>query len=353
MMKPKKIFLDIGHPAHVHYFKHLIQEMQEKGHRFIITARDKEMAHILLQKEGLKYTSRGKGEDRLMGKLIYTIKADRQLYKIAKKEKPDLFLSFASPYTAHIAFLMRKPHITIDDTETARIGQAMYRPFSDVILTPDSFLRDFGKKHVRFPSFIELSYLHPNRFKPDPDIYDELGLKQRDPYVIMRFVAWTANHDIGQKGLSLENKIRAVNEFSKYAQVFISSEKNLPRELESYRLSISPERIHHAIAYSSLMYGESGTMTSESAILGTPAIFINNLKDSLGTIKEQSEKYGLVFSYTDSISDQNKSINKGVEILQSLPGKWAQKQKILLKDKIDCTEILEGFISNYPDSVKP
>lgn len=344
-----KIFLDIGHPAHVHYFKHLIRSMQEKGYSFVITARDKEMTHYLLQQEGLDYINRGAGSNNLIGKFWYTLKADRQLFGIAKKEKPDLFLSFASPYCAHVAKLMGKSHITLDDTETARIGQTLYRPFTDVILTPECFLRDFGKKQIRFPSFIEMAYLHPDRFTPDPEIRKELGVAENEKYVIMRFVAWAANHDLGQTGVTLANRIKAVEEFSKSAKVFISSEKKLPKELEQYRIRISPNRIHHAIAFASMMYGESGTMSSEAAMLGTPAVFINNQKDSLGTLKVQEEKYGLVHGYSCSEEDIIKSIRKGTYILKHETA-FTDLHKKLIGETMDMTNYLEWFITNYPRS---
>ena len=47
-----RILIDIGHPAHVHYFKNFIWQMQKKGHEFMITARDKEVALNLLDKYG-------------------------------------------------------------------------------------------------------------------------------------------------------------------------------------------------------------------------------------------------------------------------------------------------------------
>ena len=43
-----KIFIDIGHPAHVHYFKNFIQIMKNNGYGFLVTARDKEVTHNLL-----------------------------------------------------------------------------------------------------------------------------------------------------------------------------------------------------------------------------------------------------------------------------------------------------------------
>ena len=345
--KRMKIFLDIGHPAHVHYFKHLIRSMQEKGHSFVITARDKEVAHKLLKAEGIGYISRGKGSDSIVGKIFYMLKADIQLYNIAKKENPDLFLSFASPYCAQVSKLMGKPHITLDDTETATFGQMFYRPFSDVILTPKSFKKDFGKKQLRYPSFIELAYLHPDLFTPDPFIFDELGLNPQDPYVILRFVGLSAAHDAGQKGISFENKRKAIREFSKYARVFISSEKELPDDLAEYQLKLSPERIHHALAYAKLFFGESATMASESAMLGTPAIFVNSKMMELGTIREQEEKYGLVNSFQETENEQKNSIEKAIEILNSDGKELKKKREEMLKGNLNMTDFLESYLDSF------
>jgi|SRR5690625_125368 len=342
-----KIFIDIGHPAHVHYFKNLIHEMTSEGAEFIITARNKEVTQLLLQKEGIPFTTRGTGNSSFIGKAIYTIKADYQLFKIAYKEKPDLFLSFASPYCAHVSKLMGKPHIAIDDTETAKIGQTLYRPFTDTILTPETFDKDFGKKHIRFPSYIEFCYLHPKRFKPDPSIYSDFGIEKGEKYIIMRFVAWTANHDFGQKGISLEKRTRAVEEFSRYAKVFISSESELPESLKKYQIRIPPERIHHALAYASLLYGESGTMATESAVLGTPSIFINDLGLKLGILRSQAERYKLINIFTESEEDQIKSIEKGVEILTAGKGAFKGNHKRFIADNIDMTGYLVDFVKGY------
>jgi hypothetical protein len=39
-----KILIDIGHPAHVHFFKNAIRELEGRGHEVKVTARDKEVA---------------------------------------------------------------------------------------------------------------------------------------------------------------------------------------------------------------------------------------------------------------------------------------------------------------------
>ena len=70
-----------------------------------------------------------------------------------------------------------------------------------------------------------------------------LGIKTDERFVIMRFVSRTAVHDIGHKGLSMEMKIKAVQEFSKHARIFISSEIKLPDDLRSYKIPLPPEKI--------------------------------------------------------------------------------------------------------------
>ena len=52
-----KIFVDIGHPAHVHYFKNLIFNLKHKGHEFLITAREKDVSQELLDNYDIPYIS--------------------------------------------------------------------------------------------------------------------------------------------------------------------------------------------------------------------------------------------------------------------------------------------------------
>lgn len=342
-----KIFIDIGHPAHVHYFKNLIRKLSAKGHSFVVTARDKEMAHYLLKCLDIDFINRGKGADGVIGKALYLIQADFKLLKVALKEKPDLFLSFGSPYCAQVAKIMGKDHIVIDDTENASMGQLLYLPFSECVLTPDCFEKDFGSKQIRFPSYMELSYLHPNIFEPDKTVLDDLGIKPQHKYIVTRFVNWGAVHDIGHKGVSDANKIKAVNEFSKFGKVFVSSEGKLPDEISEYKINLPPEKMHDVLAFASLFYGESATMASESAILGTPAIYLDD--EGRGYTRDQEQKYGLVYNYSESEEDQIRSIQKGTEVLKSSTKiEWQEKRERLLSEKIDLTAFFTWFIENYP-----
>ncbi|MEE9448584.1 MAG: DUF354 domain-containing protein [Ignavibacteriaceae bacterium] len=347
-----KIFIDIGHPAHVHYFKYLIRILKSRDYNFFITARNKEMTQYLLNKYELDYVDRGKGSDSFWGKLYNLFKANKLLLIKAKAFKPDLFISFASPYAAQTSKMLGIPSITFDDTESARFGHLMYKNFTSCILTPDCFEKNFGGKHLKFAGYMELSYLHSNYFKHCTSIFKFLDLNDNEPYVLLRFVSWSASHDFGLKGISIENKIKAVEKFSEFGKVFITAENNLPQELEKYKIEIPPELIHHVIYYASLLLGESATMASEAAVLGTPAIYIDNI--GRGYTKEQENKFGLVFNYTSSESDQEKAINKGIELLKNknLEEKFQKRRQKMLSDKIDVTAFMVWFIENYPESFK-
>jgi len=342
-----KILIDIGHPAHVHYFKNFIWIMQKKGHKILIIARNKEVALHLLRIYGFEYINRGSGAKTIIGKLIYLFKAIWIIFFKALKFKPDCFLSFASPYAAIASWLLRKPHITFDDTEHAKFEQKFFIPFSKVILTPDCFYNQLGKKQIVFKSFMELCYLHSNYFKAEHINF----LNQNDKNnkkVLIRFVSWKASHDYGQKGMNADFKLILLSELSKIANIYISSESELPEKLKSYKIHISPEKMHDVISSVDLYIGEGGTMASEAAILGTPAIYINSLP-LMGYLREEKNT-GLLFYYnnTDGV------LKKALEILQTqdLKREFHLRRNKLLEKKIDITAFMVWFIENYPESVK-
>jgi len=341
-----KILLDIGHPAHVHYFKNFVKILQSEGSTFRIVARNKEVTHKLLNNYNIKFINRGKGSSSSVGKTFYLFKADYILYKQIKDFDPDICLSFASPYLAQVSKLLGKPCITMDDTEHASIGHKAYKSFSKTILTPASFKKDFGNKHIRFNSIMEVAYMHPKYFKFDDSIYEILGIVNNEEFVLIRFVSWGASHDKGQSGLNIETKTRLVKEISKKVKIFISSENNLPSEFRQYNINISPHLMHSVLMAAKLYIGEGGTMASEAALLGTPSIYVNSL--TMGYLDEL-EKNGLLLSFRNPEG----VLEKAKEILNdpNIKNKWQKRRQKMLTEKIDITAFLVWFVENYPESV--
>ena len=343
------ILIDIGHPAHVHLFRCFAKEMLDKGHKVFFTCRDKEFEIYLLEQNGFSYKSFGKKYNTTVGKIWGMVEFGVKEVFAAIKFKPDLFLSHGSIYAAHAAFLLRKPHISFEDTynfEQIRL----YKPFTKHILTADYEHPLKSKKVIKYAGYHELAYLHPNRFTPDKTVLQELGLADNERFIIMRFVSWNASHDIGHKGISFVNKLKAIEAFGKFAKVFISSEGPLPKELEKYRLPTKPHRIHDAMAYASLIFGESSTMVEEGAMLGVPGIYLFN--GSTYYTKHLEKNYEIIFNYSESEEDQQCAIEKGVELLkhENLQAEWQTKRQKLLSDKIDVTAFMVWFVENYPQS---
>lgn len=345
-----RILIDIGHPAHVHVLKHFAHEMEKRGHFLLFTCRQKEFIIQLLEDEGFHYVSFGQKYTTTLKKLWGMLKFDFQMFRTSLSFRPDFYLSLGSMYAAQVSSLMRKPHICIEDTYNME-QIVLYRPFTDLILTGNYEHPVVSKsKEVRLASYNELAYLHPSRFVPDNKIYEELGISMEDKYVILRFNAWKASHDIGHDGISLDNKIKIVNEFSKYAKVFISSEEELPDCLQKYQLPIHPNRIHHAIAFSALMFGESYTMSEEASMLGVPALQI----DSQGAYytRHLQGEYGIMVIYPESIEGQRCAMEYGIKLLKDDTTKniWQKKRENMLMNKIDYTSFLVWLVENYPES---
>lgn len=339
MSTKNKVLIDIGHPAHVHYFKNAIKILSGEGVEFFITARDKDVTFSLLDSLGLNYFNRGKGSDSLLGKLAYTFVADFKLISCAKKFKPDLFLSFGSPYAAHASKYLGLKHIAFDDTENAKLSHLLYRPFTEVIYSPSSYKGKISKNQLVFNGYMELAYLHPNYFTPNPEILKKINVVEGEKFVIIRFVSWNANHDVGHAGLTLKHKIEVVNQLSKFGKVLITSEGELPEELKSYQINIEPIDLHHILAFASLLYGESATMASECAILGTPSIYHDNV--GRGYTDELESKYKMVYNFSESEADQRLGLKKAVELLSNHDkGEFLLRREKILKENIDVTDFI-------------
>ncbi len=345
-----KILFNLGHPAHVHLFKHLMWDLSNKGHEIKITARDKEILLDLLDYYGFTYTILSNAGKNLIGIGVEMLIRDYRLFKIAKNYSPYIMIAVLDPPITHVGKLLKIPSITFTDTEHAKLANIMTLPFTNAICTPSCFKKNLGKKQIHYDGYHEIAYLHPNYFTPNPTVLDELGLTEDDTFVILRFVSWNASHDVGHSGI--QNKIELVQKLEKYGRVLITSEGKLSDGLEKYQIKVSPEKMHDLLYYATLLYGESATMASECAVLGTHSIYCDFA--GRGYTDEEEEKYGLVFNFKLDEDSIKSSLEKAVELLEvnNLKSIGRNKRDELLKDKIDVTAFMVDFIENYPESSK-
>ena len=344
-----RILFVINTEGQVHTWKHTMKILSAQGHVVVIRARKYGVTLELLDAEGFRYTSfvpirsrYFKAIDLIKQAAFYGIKARIRI-------RPDCVIGFGIDAVV-IAKMLGKPSIVFNDSEDLGVQNSLMKAFANTIITPDCFKLDLGKKHIRIQSYKELAYLHPNRFTPDPAILNELGVKPGEKYVILRFNMFDAVHDIGRHGFTASDQFRLAKELEKYVRVFISPEGSLAKELESYRLPIAYDRIHHALFYAQMLVSDTGTMTTEAAVLGTHAVKCNSNVGEFGNFMELEQKYKLIHCYQRS----EQAIRKAVELIQQpdLKEQWAIKREKLLADKIDFTQFMVDFIEKYPDSFK-
>jgi predicted glycosyltransferase len=340
-----KIMIGVGHPKHVHFRKNIINNLLKDGHEVKIVARGKDITLHLLDAYGFNYEVVGTNYKSLLKKAYGLIESDIKVLRVAKRFKPDI-LAGGSPYLEHVSKLIGKPHIGFTDTEHATLTNWLSIPFSDVICTPSCYKgRIDPKKHVIYNGYEELAYLHPNYFKPDPSVLDELGLAKDEKFALVRFVSWNASHDIADKGFINKNKV--IDSLKQYCELFISSESKLPEAYQKYKIDIPPEKIHDMMYYADLFIGESASMACESAVLGTPAIFVSTSRR--GYTDELESCYDMLYNFSGTKKGQEDALMKASEILNNKNTKkiWQKKRDKLLKEKIDVTKFITEFIESY------
>jgi len=344
-----KILIDICHPAHVHFYKNFIWEMEKRGHIIKVTSRKKDVTSDLLNYYKINHKVISFNLGNLLHLSIETFHRWQRLLKIIKKFKPDIITDVGGAFIAFPSKVCNAKSIVFTDSEFVPINKFITYPFVEKILTPKCFIKDLGKHHIKYNGYHELAYLHPEYFTPNSDILDLLEIRKKQPYFILRFVSWQASHDVLQSGFSIDWKLKIIHELEKYGQVFISSENPVPNKMKHYLIKIPPYKMLDALYYADLFIGDGATMATESALLGTPAIYSSSLVGTMGNFKELMDKYGLVYSYRSP----DKALKKALEILDKSDYKaiWMIKKKKLFEDKINVTKFMIEFFENYLDSV--
>jgi predicted glycosyltransferase len=336
-----KALFELTHPKHFYQFRYVINEFTGRGDEVKIIARDKDVLLQVLKDEGFDYEIYGKHKKKLKGKIFNILRIFFNYLKIVRKVRPDYIISKASFYAVLIRPFTRAKLVITPDSEVVWLTRKIVAPLSPIVITPDTYTVDYGKKQKRLNGFFEECYLSPLAFKPDKKILENAGIDLSEPYFVLRFISWDANHDVGQFGFSDEEKIKLVEELSKHGRVVISAEQGKVHQLlQRYLSTISPNHIHHLLHFAHMYIGDSQTMATESALLGTPSLRYNSFvgpNDMSNFIILESE-HGLMRNF----SDFRELMNTAKEMLKDpdLKKKWLQKRNTYFDSKPDLNKQL-------------
>lgn len=343
-----RVLVEILHPAHVHVFRNAIETWRSRGDEVLVLSREKECANRLLASYNIPFRSISRLGRHKAALLWEMAVRDIRMTNAALRFKPDVLVGIMGVTIAQVGKLIRRPAVVFYDTENAALTNRFVYPLAHSVCTPDCYLGPVNGRHITYPGYHELAYLHPNRFTPDASVVRDMGINPDEPYFVVRFVSWQASHDVGERGLSLETKRRIVSTCAKQGRVLITSEGELPGDLAPLRFSLPPETMHHVIAFSQLLAGESATMASEAAVLGVPALYISDT--GRGYTDEEEDRYGLVFNFK---TQQTDAVFAKLEELLSMRNRkeeFMQRRGQLLSDKVDTTtwmiDYLDGVVAS-------
>ena len=331
----KRVAFFPAHPSQVWVLQPLAKEVS-KFARVLWVLRDKDCAMALADAMGLDYLRISKAASGLVGNALELGMNIFRCWRMARRYGIDLWVTKYG--CGHIAArLTRKRSFVFNDDDADIVPLVAWTsyPFSDMALvTQVTRMGRFNEKAVRYAGCAELFYLHPNRFTPDVSVVEELKLTSETSYGIVRMSSLDAHHDKGIRGVSTE-LLREVLKLTKgRIRLFITSERPLMQEFEHLRFPVAPERILHALAFADFFLGDSQTMTSEAAILGTPAFRINDFVGRISYI-EDLQHYGMAFGFKPSQKDELIAELTNVLHMKDRKEVFAHRRERFLAAKID------------------
>ena len=338
-----RYLFDILHPAHVHVLRHTMAALAAAGNDILVTARDKDVTIDLLESYEIEHTVLSAQHEGALNLARELAARTYKLARFARRHRVDAMVGLMGPSIAPASRLLRVPSFVLYDTEIASRTNTWVYPMATEVITPECYTGTVRGRHVTYSGYHELAYLHPNRFTPDPAQLDDYGLDIERPYILVRLPSFVSSHDNKEVGTSSRAWLSWIEAVSESRQVVISSERQLTPDLESYRLDGPTENIHHVLAYADLVIGESATMATEAAVLGTQAVLIG--ATSRGYVDDIERRYGLIRYFKPHRFDN--AIAAANEILaQPDRARVAEMHEQLIDDHIDVTLWLTGHIED-------
>jgi uncharacterized protein len=296
------IWIDLDNTPHVPFFGPIIRELEGRGHRVEVTARDAFQVCELADELGIAYRPIGRhwGGNPIM-KVIGLLYRSAQMLPFCLSQRPDLALSHGSRSQVLLSKVLRIPTVVADDYEGSRtipFGLPKWMLVPDAI--PQSALaRGLDRRRLRFYRGLKEDVYVPD-FKPDPSLLDELGLGPDQTIVTVRPPADEAHYRDPHSDLLFAELmsricgtpgIRAVLLPRNHAQGRSLRETH-PDWFSDGRVLIPSRALNglNLLWYSDLVVSGGGTMNREAAALGIPAFSIFGGK--IGAVDSALEREG-------------------------------------------------------------
>lgn len=333
-----KVLIEIGHPAHVHFFSRAILRLKKQGHGIHIVTRNKEITDALLQRLAIPFQSLSKPARSGVGMAFELFSRWIRIARILLRERIDVAVSISGISTSFPAWLTRTRNLVFTDTEDAKLSNRIAFPFADRIFTPSFYAGDLGRRHLRYDGLHELAYLRDFDFAAARAERARLGLPER--YSIVRIVKLDALHDQDVKGIDEAKLAEILALLEKRGRVFLSSGEALGPRFSPYLQTFPIESMHAVMAGCQVFVGESPTMAVEASLLGRPAFLVSSRADRLGNmIRLRAADLLRCYPSWESFLPVAEA-----EIESGLASDWDARAETYRRESVDVSGLVENAI---------
>ena len=351
------ILFQMVHPAKYHFHKEAINNLLQNGHSVEVLIQTKDMLEFLVKKEKWEYKNlfpSGRKISflpKLLSNIIILIIAVYRQLKYVHNKSFDLFVGGE---LGIVGKFRDTPSIYVTDDDMYITPQQHHTCFlATHILTPEICdMTVYNKKRITYKGYKALSHLHPNYFTPSIDSLNP-EIRNED-YFLIRVCSYNSIHDIGGiNGIDDKTLIQLVHFLKDKGKIVLSNERKVPDEILQYCISPEQDNIENYIYYSKIFIGDSTTMCSEAAVLGTPSIEYDDWWYRCAQMLEIQERYK--YNYGVKPGNIDALLETLEEILLAYSRDKISKKELIdsiLKNCEDVSSFQTSLYSNYPSSLK-
>jgi hypothetical protein len=296
----RPIWIDLDNTPHVPFFLPIIAQLEERGYRVAVTARDAFQVCELADLKGVRYAKIGRhyGKNKA-AKVVGLFYRASQLVPFALRERPLVGLSHGARSQIIACNVLRIPSVAIADYEYTKTLPLM-RPAWEIV--PEAIPAEAlhcRKDHVRkYPGIKEDVYAWTLR--PDGSVLKELGVQDAELVVVVRPPATEAHYHNPASERLFEAAMERFCRRPGVRMILLPRNKKQGHTIVSrWPAWFSPGRVTipdravdglNLLWHADLVVSGGGTMNREAAALGVPVYSI--FRGKTGAVDRYLEQRG-------------------------------------------------------------
>jgi uncharacterized protein len=295
-----KIWIDLDNTPHVPLFIPIIRELERRGHKVTLTARDAFQVCELAKQKGMSFVKIGRhyGKSRTM-KVVGMIWRSLQLMPHVLRERPQVAFSHGSRSKEVLGRVLGIPTISMNDYEHSAIvplAPPKWGMVPDCISAEES---GCNVERVRQYRGIKEDVYAPD-FKPDTALLDQLGLRDARLVVTVRPPASEAHYHNPEADALLDEVMARICQYEGARVVLLPRNKSQEQQFRAahpewfaQNKTIVPGKAvdgMNLLWFSDLVVSGGGTMNREAVALGVPVYSI--FRGKTGNVDLKLEREG-------------------------------------------------------------